>query len=328
MLRGPICAIWIAASMSLPSIDVYAPASAPLRKSLGNKANLIWRNRLFYLLILPFAALTAVMGVWPIVLGVFVSFTESYTALSGSPTFVGLENYIVIFSDPVFLQSLWQTLLFTVASVAFNVIAALGLALILSSHTLRYAAPVFSLALFLPVVTPEAATFIVWKWMFSVDFGAVNAVLKHIGISFPGTTRPWSAFMTIAFIELWHNVGFYTIIFLTSLKLLDPTLDEAARMDGARLARRIWHVWIPQLRPAIAVNTIYAVIQFLKTFTVVVVVTSGGPNYATNLLSFYAYSKFNLANYGQALAMATVLFAIVVVLTVVVYRYNERSDYR
>ena len=157
----------------------------------------------------------------------------------------------------------------------------------------------------------------------------MNAFLGRVGLpDFAGTTRAVEAFLTLVFIEWWHHGGFYTIVFLTNLNLLDPTLDEAARMDGAGHARRIWSAWIPQLRPAIAINTVYAVIQFLKTFAAVVIVTNGGPNFATNFPSFYAYSKFNLADYGQALAMATVLFAIVIALAILVYRYNERSDYR
>lgn len=310
---------------AIPTPFLAALRPARWRRSGGN----IWRNRIFYILIAPFALLTLVMGVWPIVLGVIVSFTDSYTALTDAPTYVGFKNYIDIFKDDLFLRSLGLTLLFTILSVALNVSSALALALILASRSLKLIAPVCGLALFLPVVTPEAATFIVWKWMFSIDFGAVNAFLEDLGLpDFAGTTRPVQAFVTLVFVEWWHHVGFYTVIFLTNLKLLDPTLDEAARMDGARTMQRVWNVWIPQLRPAIAINSIYAVIQFLKTFAVVVIMTNGGPNYATNFLSFYAYSKFNLADYGQALAMATVLFAIVVGLAVIVYRYNEKADYR
>jgi ABC-type sugar transport system permease subunit len=309
--------------MPLPLLRRLAPARL---RAQGLHA---WRNRIFYLLIAPFAALTLVMGVWPIVLGVLVSFTDTYTALSTQPKWVGLANYAALARDPLFLDSLWRTLLYTLLSVVLNVGTALALALLLFSRTLRPAAPLFALALFLPVVTPEAATFIVWKWMFSQDFGVVNAVLERLGLpDFAGTTEPRSAFLSLLFIEWWHHVGFYAIVFVTNLKLLDPGLDEAARMDGAGLARRIWSVWIPQLRPAIAINTIYAVIQFLKTFAVVVIVTGGGPNYATNFLSFYAYSRFNLADYGQALAMATVLFALVIALAVLVWRSNERADYR
>lgn len=304
-------------------------AAMPMPARLRASARTAWRHRTLYLLVAPFAALTVVMGVWPILLGIAVSFTDSYTALTDAPTYVWFDNYVAIFRDDLFVSSLWLTILFTILSVALNVVAALGLALLLSSRALRHAAPIFGLALFLPVVTPEAATFIVWKWMFSLDFGAVNAALGAIGLPrFPGTTEPVPAFLALVFVEWWHHVGFYTIVFLTNLKLLDPSLDEAARMDGAKLARRIRSIWIPQLRPAIAINTVYAVIQFLKTFAVVVIMTNGGPNYATNFLSYYAYSKFNLADYGQALAMATVLFAIVVGLAVIVYRYNERRDYR
>ncbi len=123
--------------------------------------------------------------------------------------------------------------------------------------------------------------------------------------------------------ELWHHAGFYVIIFLANLAIRDRGIDEAAEIDGADAWQQFWHVMLPQLRPALLINTVYALIQFLKTFTVVVVMTKGGPNDATNFVSYYAYQLFDQGRYGEATAMASVLFAIVIVLALAMMRLQQ-----
>lgn len=292
----------------------------------------VWQMRgqgILYVFILPFALLSIVFGVWPIAQSIYLAFTESYTALSDKPVFVGLDNFHTILTDAMFLSSLWLTLLYTIVSVVLNVGVALGLALLLSHPILERGRTLFKLAIFMPVITPEVAGFIVWKWMFNQDFGVVNAVFLDLGLPpFGGMTTPVSAFITLVIVELWHHVGLYTLIFLTNLQLLDRSLSESAQVDGASRWQHFRHVVLPQLRPALAVNTIYALIEFLKTFTVVMIMSKGGPNFATNFVSYYAYTRFDSAQYGEATAMATVLFAAVALLTLGALHFVNRSDYR
>jgi ABC-type sugar transport system permease subunit len=283
----------------------------------------------FYLFAAPFAALTIVMGLWPIALSIQTSFTESYTALSPEPTWIGFGNYAEIFSDPVFLQSAWLTLRYTALAVVANLLIALFYAMFLSSRAIPRWAWVFKLCCFLPVVTPDVAGYIVWKWMYSSDFGAVNAVLEGIGLPpFGGISDVGTVTLAILIAETWYHVGFYVVIFLANFAMLDPALDEAATMDNAGPWRRFTKVTLPQLRPAITINTVYALIQFLKTFTVVVVITKGGPGTATNFVSYYAYRQFDQAQYGTATAMATVLFATIMVMALGLYWFNQRRDWR
>jgi ABC-type sugar transport system permease subunit len=115
------------------------------------------------------------------------------------------------------------------------------------------------------------------------------------------------------------------IIFLANLAIRDPALEEAAKVDGANAWERFRHVILPQLRPAIVINLVYATIQFLKTFTVVVVMTKGGPAESTTFVSYLAYQLFDQARYGEATAMATILFAIVVALSLLAYVLGERG---
>lgn len=290
---------------------------------------LIWHERVFYAFVLPFAVLVILFGLWPIAQSIRVAFLDSYTALSPTPRFVGFDNFRTIFADPLFASSLGSTLVFTAVSVAANVLFALLYALILDSPLLRRGSTVFQLAVFLPVITPDVAAFIVWKALYDRDFGALNALLELAGMDrMAFLARSDTAMWALAAAELWKHVGFYTIIFLTNLKLIDPELHKAAMLDGASPWQRLRFVTVPQLRPAITINAVYALIQFLKTFTVVVVMTKGGPAFATNFVSYYAYRKFDEALYGEATAMATTLFALVGILAYALYWAAERRDWR
>jgi ABC-type sugar transport system permease subunit len=130
--------------------------------------------------------------------------------------------------------------------------------------------------------------------------------------------------IAILIAELWHHTGFYILIFLANLAICDRALEEAAQIDGANRWQRKLYVVLPQLRPALLINTVYAVIEFLKTFTVIVIVTKGGPNGATNFVSYYAYRLFDQGRYGEATAMASILFVIVAVCALAAFRIGDR----
>jgi ABC-type sugar transport system permease subunit len=169
----------------------------------------------------------------------------------------------------------------------------------------------------------------VWRWLFDRSFGAVNAALAATGLPpFGGLSDPGSVLWAVLAAELWHHAGFYMVIFLANLAIRDRALEEAAAIDGASAPRRWLHVILPQLRPALTVNLVYATIQFLKTFTVVVVMTKGGPGDRTNFVSYYAYQLFDQGRYGEATTMATILFALVIALSLIALRLADREPGR
>lgn len=279
---------------------------------------------IFYLFVAPFAVLTILFGLWPILLSIQVSFTASATALRAAPTYVGFANYAAVLADPIFAASLARTLVYTGLSVVANLAFALAAAMLLDSTLLRRANILFRLAIFLPVVTPDVAGYVVWRWLFDRSFGAVNAGLAAIGLPpFGGLASIDTVTAAVLIAELWHHAGFYMLIFLANLAIRDRALEEAAAIDGATTAQRLMFVVLPQLRPALVINLVYATIQFLKTFTVVVVMTKGGPSDRTNFVSYYAYQLFDQARYGEATAMAAILFAIVAALSLAAYRLGE-----
>lgn len=298
-----------------------APAAVILRKPKLAPIGVFW------LFVIPFAALTIVFGIWPILLSIQVSFTASSSALQTSPQYVGLANYATVLADPVFLASLWRTLLYTVLAVVSTIALSLLYAQLLHSSLIGRGRTLFKVAIFLPVVTPDIAGYVVWRWLYDQSFGALNVALAGIGLpTFGGLASMDTVLTAVLVAELWHHVGFYVVIFLANLALCEKSQAEAAAIDGANAWQTWWHVTLPQLKPALMVNSVYALIQYLKTFTVVAVMTKGGPNDATNFVSYYAYQLFDQGRYGEATAMASILFAIVIVLAVGLMRIQQRKE--
>ncbi len=209
-------------------------AGSPVASALAS----LRQDRIFYLFVAPFAALTILFGVWPILLSIQVSFTASATALRPDPTYVGLANYALVLADPLFLASLWRTLLYTALSVVANLAFALGVAVLLDSKLLTRGNLFFRLAIFLPVITPDVAGYVVWRWLYDRSFGAINAFLKMLGLpAFGGLSSPDTAMLSLLIAELWHHAGFYMIIFLANLSMRDRALEEppisTARRPGS-----------------------------------------------------------------------------------------------
>lgn len=306
------------------TLSATIPARARLARPSAVRGDLV-----FYAFVAPFALLTIIFGLWPILLSIQVSMTASATALRPNAAYVGLANYASVLADPVFQASLARTLAYTAMAVVLNVAFALAVALLIDSRLIGRGKTLFKIAVFLPVVTPDVAGYVVWKWLYDRSFGAVNAALDLFGLpAFGGLASTSTVTLAVLIAELWHHAGFYVIIFLANLAIRDRALDEAAAIDGATPWQRLVYVTLPQLRPAILINSVYALIQFLKTFTVVVVMTKGGPADSTNFVSYYAYQLFDQGRYGEATAMATILFGIVAVLALAAYRIGDRRSGR
>jgi multiple sugar transport system permease protein len=217
-------------------------------------------------------------------------------------------------------------LVYTALAVGATISFALAYSLLLNSTLIGPGRTFFKLAVFLPVVTPDIAGYVVWRWLYDQSFGALNVALGLLSLpKFGGLASVDSVLQAVLVAELWHHAGFYVVIFLANLALCDKSQMEAAEIDGANAWHKFWHVVLPQLRPALLVNSVYALIQYLKTFTVVAVMTKGGPNDSTNFLSYYAYQLFDQGRYGEATAMASVLFAIVIVLAAGLMRLQRRG---
>jgi multiple sugar transport system permease protein len=246
-----------------------------------------------------------------------LSFT-SYDMLT-SPVWTGTENYSALFADPIFRKSLSVTLIYGVVSVPATLVLALVLAILLNAKLpgLKF----FRSAYYLPSVISGVAVAMVWKWMFNGEYGLINAALAKVGIQGPAwlTDEQW-ALRALIFMSLW-SFGGAMLIYLAGLQGVPKEFYEAAKVDGASTFRQHLHVTVPMLSTVTLFNLIMGIISSLQVFAEPFVLTQGGPNNSTLLLSVYLYQNaFEYLKMGYAAAIAWVAFAIILVLTLLVFR--------
>jgi multiple sugar transport system permease protein len=256
----------------------------------------------------------------PILASVYFSFTE-YDILD-SPKWIGLDNYKALLHDPLFWQSLKVTMIYSVVSVPLGLIISLFLALLLNRNIRGIF--IFRTIFYLPAVMSGVAVALLWKWIFNPDFGLMNWALGLIGIEGPKwfIDEQW-ALPPIIIMSLW-GVGGSMLVYLAGLQGIPTDLYEAAEIDGANRWKQLLHVTIPMLSPVIFFNLITGIIGALQVFTEGFIITAGGPNNATLFSVLYLYrNAFNYLQMGYASALAWVLFIIILILTLIVFKSSS-----
>ena len=253
----------------------------------------------------------------PMIASLWLSLT-SYDLLS-PPVWVGGQNYQDLAADPIFRKSLSITLIYGLVSVPATMILALMLAILLNAKlpALKF----FRSAYYLPSVISGVAVAMLWKWMFNGEYGLINAALARIGIDGPSwlTDENW-ALRALIFMSLW-GFGGTMLIYLAGLQGVPKELYEAAKVDGASTIRQHLHVTVPMLSSVTLFNLIMGIISSLQVFAEPFVLTQGGPNNSTLLLSVYLYQNaFQYLKMGYASAIAWVSFGIILILTLLVVR--------
>ncbi len=253
--------------------------------------------------------LIALMTLYPIISSLWLSLHAGKGVVTH---FVGINNIIRLFYDPVFKQALSNTLIFLVIQVPIMILLSLALSSCLNSPDLKYRSW-FRLAIFLPCVTSLVAYSILFKSMFGFD-GVINSALLWLGIihdPIPWLSDPFWAKVTIILAITWRWTGYNMIFYLAAMQNIDKSIYEAARIDGVSPVKQFIFITIPLLKPVILFTSITSTIGTLQLFDEVVNITSGGPANATLTLSMYIYNlsfKF-VPNFGYA---ATVSYVIVV----------------
>lgn len=260
----------------------------------------------------------------PILASLGIAFTD--WKIAGSPHWVGLDNFQRMYGDELFYRSLRVTVLYTIGSVPLRIVFAFALAVLLN-QPIR-ALPVFRTVFYLPSVVPLIASSVLWIWLFSPDFGLLNAILDGIGLP----RQQWiygskTVLPSLILMSLW-DVGPMMIIFLAGLQGVPRHLYEAATVDGGNAWHRLWHITIPMITPTILFNLVLSIIASMQTFTQAYVMTDGGPNNASLFYVLYLYRKaFQLSELGYASALGWVLFVIIAALSFVVFRSSSRWVY-
>lgn len=257
--------------------------------------------------------LTFVVG--PIV-AVFVYSLSQRNLLTGQTKFIGLDNYVRMFtSDPVFQKVLVNSLVFTAGLVPLNIALALTLALLLSRK--RPGVTFFRTLFFAPVVTSAVAWAIVWRFMLQNESGTINQLLQLVGIHGPNWLREESwAMASVIVTRVLKNVGLNMVIYLAAIQAIPREYSDAARVDGANGRQVLRFITIPALAPTTLLITVITIVGSMQVFDHILLMTGGGPANATMVLVYYIYQQgFKFFATGYASSLAVVLFVVTLGLT-------------
>ena len=268
-----------------------------------------------YAFLAPILIFFIVFVLAPMIMGLVTSFFD-YSMTNFK--FVGLDNYVRMFKDPVFVKSLINTVIIVIGSVPVVVLFSLFVASQTYSQN-AIARSFYRFVFFLPVVTGSVAVTVVWKWMYDPLSGILNFVLKsgHIiekNISWLGD-KNW-ALAEIIVILLTTSVGQPIILYIAAMGNIDNSLVEAARVDGATELQVFWKIKWPSLMPTTLYIAVITTINSFQCFALIQLLTSGGPNFSTSTLMYYLYEKaFKLSEYGYANTMGVFLAVMIAIIS-------------
>ena len=272
-----------------------------------------------YLYVLPALFFLCLFILWPTLYSLILS-VQRWDFLSASRPFVGLENYRGLVTSSEFLNSLRVTLLFVGLSVPVRVLIALGLAhLVLNETRLNR---VLRGVYFLPVVSSSVAISLVWRWLFNTDAGLVNAVVTGLGgEKVPWLITPQTALYAVVIVSVWQSLGYDVVLFIAGLQAIPKEYVEAAQIDGARPWGVFRFITWPLLMPTTFFILVVSVIGSFQVFSLVNVMTGGGPALGTDVLVNLLYRRaFVYFDIGRASALAILLLVILLALTFIQFR--------
>ena len=275
-----------------------------------------------YLFLLPYLLVFLLFRLGPSIFGLAMSFTN--WSIVGSPEWVGTANYELMQIDPRLEAALKNTAFFTGLTVPLLVVLSLALAIFLNQpHKGR---DIGRVAAFTPYVLMSTVVGVLWTWLLEKDFGLLNVYLEKLGIDgLPWLVSQDVAMYGIILTTVWWTIGYGMVLFLAGLQDIPTELYEAARIDGANSLRLLRHITLPLLAPTTFVVLMLTIINSFQVFDQVYVMTSGGPGTSTLTLVQYIYTTaFQNLRMGYGAAVATLLFAILIVFALVqAYLYRR-----
>ncbi|MEC1471021.1 sugar ABC transporter permease [Bacillus haynesii] len=301
-----------------------ARTAFPLKKVPANKIG--WRdNVLAYTFLGPALLILSVFLVIPSIMAVYYAFTDYYLLTPDLRKFVGFDNFIKLFKDPIFLKSLSNTLKFVVLVIPLQIGAALGLALLLNKK--RKANTFFKVAYFSPVVMSLVVISVLWLYLLNPNEGMINNVLTHVGLPpQPFLTSPNQAIFTIVFVSVWQGAGFQMLIFLAGLQNIPGDVYEAAQLDGMNKWQRFIYITLPLLKPTSVFIFITTLISAFKLLVQPMVMTQGGPVNSTMTVVYYIYQTGftdRMVGYASSIAL---LFGTIIGLVTLAQRKLVKED--
>ncbi len=279
-----------------------------------------------YLFMLPLLLGIVFLTYGQFVYSLIISFTDQ--SIFAGAKFVGFQNYTKLLTDDFFFwKSIKATIFYAFGSVIATQLTALVIAVLLNNKYLKGKA-FFRTIFYIPSIVPAVASCLLWMWMFNPDFGLFNAVLKTLGLP----TSKWiyaesSAVPSLILMSAWA-CGAPMVIYLSGLANVPPTLLEAVDIDGGGAWTKFVHITLPMISPVLFYNTLMGIIGGFMTFTNSYVMTEGGPNNATLFVNYLIYrDAFQYNEFGYASALAWIVFLVLAVCTLVIFRFFGRKVY-
>jgi ABC-type sugar transport system permease subunit len=285
----------------------------------SQKSSLFASQRKFVLFSLtPILCLFILFSLLPIVLSLILAF-YNYSPLNPKPPFVGLQNFINLWSDQVFHKSFFNTLKFVAIAVSANLVLAVLIAVSINSIAKKFFKNFFRTLYFLPTIAPLVAVSLIWATMFDPNYGVVNMVLglfgKHTMIYWLTSDR--LALLSVVIVTLWADLGYNIVILMAGLDSIPKMFYEAARIDGANRFHTFWEITLPLLTRTLLFVSVMTVISYFQVFTQVQVMTNGGPDYSSEVLAFTIYKDaFRFMKMGYASAISVILLGVIMVVSV------------
>ena len=273
------------------------------------------------LALLPAILVLGIFSIYPIIYSGYLSLND-WNGFDPQPTFVGLQNYADLFASPNFWHSLLVTLIYVGGTTLLSVAGGLVIALLLNTGI--RGVTIYRILYFIPVVTATVAAATVWRYLLDPGTGFVNVTLRSLGIQGPAwLSDPNWALIAVILVGVWKRVGFNMVIYLAGLQTIPAVYYEAAMVDGAGSKQRFWHITLPLLAPTTLLIAIMSLIDAFLVFDTVFVMSNGtgGPVGSTEVLGFVLWREaFRYFNLGDASAVGWVLFAMVLLITLVQWK--------
>lgn len=299
-------------------------------KTSGMSRALVRRETISgYLFLLPSLFFFLVFVIYPMIMCVVTSLFHSTMGKNTQDVFIGLANYVALFKDPIFLKALLNTVIIVVVSVP--TVCAFSLWVSSRIYNLKgWACSLLRVIFYLPVVTGSVAVTVVWKWMYNNYYGIFNYVGTSLGIldkNINWLGDPRFALGCIILILFTTSVGQPIVLYVSALGNVDPSLVEAASVDGANDFQVFWKIKWPQIMPTTLYILIITTINSFQCFALIQLLTSGGPNHATDTVMYYIYyTCFKLSNYGYANAMGVILAICIAILSAIQFKLGQSDS--
>ena len=285
----------------------------------------VFKNKVLpYFLVAPQIIITLVFFIWPAFMALYQS-VQQEDAFGLSTVFVGLDNFKYILTDPIYLNSIKVTMVFSFSVATLAMSTALLLA-VMAERVIRGATTYKTFIIWPYAVAPVVAA-ILWYFLFNPTVGMISFFLKAIGIDWNFTLNGTQAMILVILAAAWRQMSYNFLFFLAGLQAIPKPFLEAAAIDGASPWKRFWTISFPMLSPTVffllVMNLVYA---FFETFGIIHAITEGGPNEATNIMVFKIYHDvFEALDLGGSAAQSVILMGFVILLTVVQFKYIERK---